>query len=396
MVPFLYMLYLFLTRGGLKYFVLASITLGVAISIKVSSLVLISIPLLVIAKKVLDEKPLIKKTQILTRLTSILIYFPFLTYLLTNPYVFIDTKSFIDSINYEASVALGTLPVFYTGVFYNTTPILFQYLKTLPFLLNPLITALSLPAILAVFYFALKKKDIYVLLLLLSLTIIFASQSVLFTKWTRYVVPSASFFYIVIALFLFNVKNLLPGKAWNISVIAIFIVALLFSFSFIKTVRLTPDPRIAGANFAKKNIQSESKVVSEVYDMGIVPFNNHLRNITLFNFYELDNGPSKIEELYKLLESTDYIILPSQRILRSRIINKERFPRGFNFYSNLLSEKSGFKKIYETPCDIFCKLLYIGDPIFNVEETVNIFDRPSLFIFKKNKQNFQFPISNFQ
>ncbi|MDO8658226.1 MAG: hypothetical protein Q7K55_05785, partial [Candidatus Levybacteria bacterium] len=127
-----------------------------------------------------------------------------------------------------------------------------------------------------------------------------------------------------------------------------------------------------------------AKIISEVYDMGIVPFNQYFQNIILFNFYDLDQTSSVGQaELNSLLSISDYIILPSQRILKTRLTNKNKFPVGNKFYTKLIDQTLGFKKIYETPCNIFCKIIYLGDPVLAFEQTANVFDRPSVFIFKK-------------
>ncbi|MBU3978923.1 hypothetical protein KKE68_04460, partial [Patescibacteria group bacterium] len=61
------------------------------------------------------------------------------------------------------------------------------------------------------------------------------------------------------------------------------------------------------------------------------------------------------------------------------------YPNGHDFYSALFAQTNGFQKIYETPCDIFCKITYLNNPVFSFEETANVFDRPTVFIFKKNE-----------
>lgn len=147
---------------------------------------------------------------------------------------------------------------------------------------------------------------------------------------------------------------------------------------------MQPDVRRQASFFASKNISSDSLITSEIYDVGILPFNSFFSHITLFNFYDLDNPHiSNLADLLNTLDTTDYIILPSQRILKNRISNPDQFPIGNTFYSNLINEKNGFEKIYQTPCDIFCKITYMGDPIHNIEETAVVFDRPTVFIFKK-------------
>jgi len=81
--------------------------------------------------------------------------------------------------------------------------------------------------------------------------------------------------------------------------------------------------------------------------------------------------------------SGPYIILPSQRILQSRLENPTNFPKGYVFYTSLLNGQLGYHKIYETPCDIFCKITYLNDPVYWWEQTVTVFDRPTVFIFKE-------------
>ena len=96
----------------------------------------------------------------------------------------------------------------------------------------------------------------------------------------------------------------------------------------------------------------------------------------------MDTDNNKQKELNNILKTTDYIILPSQRIIRDRVEKPNIFPNGNNFYKKLEDGRLGFMKIYETPCDLFCKILYLGDPIYRYEETTSVFDRPTVMIFK--------------
>lgn len=310
-----------------------------------------------------------------------------LVFMITNPFVFIDTSAFLNSMKYESSVALGTLSVFYTGSFFNTIPVLFQFEYILPFLLDPVVTLLTIPSIIYLILLIKKTKNFNLFLIFLFFTILFFSQVFLFVKWTRYIIPSLPFLYLIISIFFSESKNFIKNnhlrKTLSFSLI---FVCVLYSLSFFYTNYFKIDTRIEAFKFAKNNIPSNSTILSEVYDMGIVPFNNTFQNITLFNFYDLDNGSENEMELKSLLKQSDYIVLPSQRLVHSRFINKKKFPKGYNFYKSLFDGTLGFRKIYETPCDIFCKAVYLGSPAFNVEETTNVFDRPTAFIFKKMKK----------
>ena len=96
--------------------------------------------------------------------------------------------------------------------------------------------------------------------------------------------------------------------------------------------------------------------------------------------FGLDTKTAVEEQLNK----SNYLILPSQRIFKPRLLHETLFPKGNKFYTDLFSEKLGYEKIYQTPCDLFCTILYLGDPVWRFEQTANVFDRPTIFIFQQN------------
>ncbi len=370
--------------------ILIAISLGLLISIKISSIVFLPITICIILFIELETNKNNKKNFLkISKNIILIILVSSLCYIATSPYSIIANTSFISSMNYESGVALGTLPVFYTGGFYNTIPGVFQLAFILPFLLNPFVTIILLPTLIFFFYKTFKTRNFYYFLILIFFFAQFLSQVFLFAKWTRYMVPFLPFAYLVEFItvnYLIDISQKAEKiKRAYLSLLLILtaVISFIYSFAFFTTVFLKPDSRIEALNFAKQNIPSNSKVLSEVYDLGIVPFNSTFPNITLFNFYDLDSFPNKQVELSEILNTVDYIILPSQRILQARITNPDKFPVGNNFYANILSNKRNYKLVYTTPCDILCKIIYMGDPIFNTEVTANVFDKPTVFIYKK-------------
>jgi len=376
-----------------KTILLAGIIFGTLVAVKISSLILLPIPILIlISQTKLPRNMIFKlggllaisnfvKNTILIILTSGLVYF------LTNPFVITDYDSFRGSMDYESSLVIGTLPVFYTGEFFNTTPMLFHFLNIYPFLINPLITILFIVSSIYILFITIKKKNLSYYLLFSTCYLLFLSQAFFFAKWTRYIVPTLPFIFLIVGIFLSDFLQFLKKSSLMKYLILTIVIltGILFSISFFITTFVREDTRIAASEFAAKNIPSQSRILSEVYDMGIVPFNSSLPNIKLFNFYDLDNNsPESTPDSLKFnLETSDYIILPSQRLLKTRLLNGDKFPIGNEFYKNLVDGKLNYKKIYETPCDIFCKIVYLGDPVFSFEQTANVFDRPQILIFKK-------------
>ncbi len=378
-----YLLLLFIENKKTINYILGSCIFGILCALKLSSVTLIPIFIYVIIISTNKHRDPYSKTKFIIKNILLLTFFSGFSYIISAPFNIIDKTGFVSSMNYEGSVATGTLPVFYTSSFFGTIPIIFQYQKILPFLINPLLTLLTIPTFFYICFIGIKKRNTYLGLLLLSLLCLFIPQSILFAKWTRYIVPSIAFFYIFLAIFILQIRTKLPQAWFKLFMVSLFIVSVLYGFSFIKTVRLSTDTRLQALSFAKINIPSDKKIMSEVYDLGITPFNGSYPNISLFNFYDLDNNSNQKNQLEDNIKNTNYIILPSQRILESRTLNKNKFPEGYKFYSQLNSGKLGFKMIYKTQCDIFCSITYLGNPVFNVEGTSNVFDRPTLFIYKK-------------
>ena len=388
-----------LNHGKFLFLLLAALVFGVLVAIKVSSLALLPLPILAIAwqHRTKNQTTPARMTSFwgrtktgLQNLSIILgkylffVFIAILVYVPTNPFVLLVPKDFVSSMQYESSVGLGTLPVFYTGGFFDTIPVVYQFLHVYPFLLNPLITILFVLSFFSLSYHAIKtRKSSYILLTTFYL-ILFLSQAVLFVKWTRYLMPTLPFIFLLVAL---SLTHLLQRYKTMITTTVNLLVLLtaVFAISYFKTVYLNPDSRLAALAFAKANMPPNAYILSEPYDLGITPFQGSFPGIEWFNFYELDNHSLDATEgsLRQYLAKDNYIILPSQRVLQTRMQNAQQFSKAHLFYQQLFNGALGYKKIYETPCDIFCQITYLGDPIYWWEQTASVFDHPTVFIFKK-------------
>lgn len=352
------------------------ILLGVLLSIKISNLVLIFIPLSALLLST-HKKNLGDYLKTILIQSPIMITLKIAIFLFFSPFIIVDYYSFQSSVAYEGEVATGALHVFYTQGFQQTIPILFQLTHIYPFLVG-------IPFIIVFFFslpFTIKqsfRKNSAIFLLLISFSVFFFSQAFLYAKWTRYMIPTLPFMILLSSLYLENLWQRKRKTATLISISLCFF-SFFYSILFVYTVYIQQDTRISAFEFAHRNLQSK-KVLSESYDLGIMPFNTLFTNISLFNFYDLENDPVLQQELAVILSGSDYIILPSQRIIKTRLSNPTIYPLGNKFYTSLLSEKLGFNKIYQTPCDVFCNILY---NFGYVEETASVFDRPTLYIFTK-------------
>ncbi len=365
----------FLKKTKLCLFFTALIT-GIALATKITSFFLFPIFILIIFLTYYDRYN--KKNNILT-IAQHLIYFLListLTSVVLSPFSILSWEEFLNAIKYENSVANGGLRVFYTQQFFNTIPIVFHIKSVLDFLLGGFIWLVF--TILGLFYFPKYIKHYYLYIPFAFLIFGWLPTSFLFVKWIRYSVYFTPFFAILTGLGLTQLlKNKI--KVRTTVLVSIFIFSLINLFMFYK-VYIKDDTRITAAKWAENHISEDSKILSEFYDLSIIPFNNKfMDSITLFDFYSLENVTSS-ENLSKELEKIEYIISPSQRVWGN--LNYQKGDRyKINYFNALNDSKLGFKLVYTSKVDT--DFLIFGFNQKRLEETFSVFDHPEVRIYKK-------------
>src|SRR3989344_6142823 len=153
-----HLFFLFLRTGKIVYFILGSVSVGIISALKLSSIALVLVPSFIVIVGLFKSEKKYLRVKKSFKLFLFLIYFSSVAYFFSSPFNFFDRQSFLSSMRYEAGVATGIIPVFYTGEFYGTIPIIFHFEKILPFLINPVLTFISIPAIFYLFFISLKRK----------------------------------------------------------------------------------------------------------------------------------------------------------------------------------------------------------------------------------------------
>ncbi|MBU4017403.1 hypothetical protein KKF69_08090 [Patescibacteria group bacterium] len=381
-----FLLLLFMQSKKIYFYYLALLFISLGAASKITLLILVAFPIIILLLEV--KKKSLSWLKALRHIVVSLLLVSALTALFSPYYI---TTDFKNGLLNERGIVTGTTQVFYTQSFTGTKAVIFQFFSIFPFLANPLLTVIFIPSFFYLVFIGIKTRDTGSLLLCGFFLILFLPQAFLYAKWTRYMVPTLPFMYLICAIASVDFWVFLSKRRRvfiKFLLLSILIgVNSIFGISYFITAFVQEDTRIAAKNFSKQHIPPNLSILSEVYDLGITPFNGSFHNITLYNFYDLDNSSPQYtpQTLAEQLAVSDYIILPSQRILKARLQEAQIYPNGHDFYSALFAQTNGFQKIYETPCDIFCKITYLNNPVFSFEETANVFDRPTVFIFKKNE-----------
>lgn len=370
-----------------KFILFSAIICGLAVGTKVSSAVFIGVPL--ISFFIAGNKNIagtIKNILALLVLTA-------LVGLISSPHNVISFNEFIGSIRYESAIALGQIEVFYTRQFFETVPVLFQFMKIFPYALGwPVLIIFILG------FFMLPFKKNYNILRLAFL-IYFIPNAFLFTKWTRFMAPIFTLMLIIVTLFLMHmyswliitIKNSkLKVKSSKFLILSFNFAFLIFNFALIfpgiayLSVYRNEDVRVTASRWIYNNIPAGSRIISEGGNVVDLPLQNANYTNISFDFYSLDQNPASFNQLIGFLSSSDYVIIPSRRVFANH--DKKNYPLVNEYYENLTGGKYGFKKIKEfssyPKISVFNKTLFQYEDE-NAEETWSVFDHPVIRIYQK-------------
>lgn len=370
------------------WLVAAASVLGLGVATKLSFVALI-LPLILILLRFNLWYPKVEPLESLKILKlsatfGLLVLISGSMFFLTNPYILNKWSDVWSTLEYEAKVATGNLPVFYTRQFLGTVPGWFQAAHVFPYITGWLFLPMVFVGLIVFFKvrsWAKPRSD----LLILPSAVVAALLSFLpfWAKWTRYAVQVLPILILVAGIGAGWIWE--KGKIGKAIVIAA-VISFLPQFFSTLNVYTKSDTRIAAAKWAELNISKNSKIFTEAMDLGILPFNPAFgQNIKLFNFYELDGvrANEKQAKLDSLINESDYFILLSRRVYKNSLDHPDKFPLAAEFYRRLFDGSLGYKEIYEsiTPSSLFP----LPSSLYFPEETFEVFDNPKVVIFEKGK-----------
>lgn len=387
--------------GKTKDYLLSGLVLGLSIGTKITSLIMV--PVLVAAHiiNVYNQNPRkLKRFGLIKVINRKIIASSFvvtLCVIVSSPFHLLDFDGFLNSFNYESSVAGGSLPVFYTQQFQQTIPVFYQLTRVFPYILTIPLTLISITAFVQLSiqlitrlirqykskkHLTLKQSNL--LLILISIISYLSFHFSLYVKWTRYMLPILPFLAILSAIYVAQL-----GNFWR--KIFIFVVSTWVIFTGVSfwQIYTRSDNRITAARWASQNLRQNSRFATEEYDLGILPFNDNFPyyNIKLLPIYNLEtNSQQKQESVLKAWEQSNYFISLSQRLYGTRFRLPDLYPIGYSIYRKMFAQNENWSLIARfSNNDIDCSIwsLYCAAGYFPPDETFTVFDHPTVKIFKK-------------
>jgi hypothetical protein len=413
LLMFFYLLLIYLgllfldQKIDLLYFLkVSAIVSGLALATKVSSLIFLVLPLLIIF--FISKETFVEKIFLLGYFFSLSL----IVAVIFSPHDFISWPDFYSTFKYERAVALGEIKTFYTKQFDYSLPIVFQLIKVIPAAMG-FVSLISFIGFIR--FLGKKKKDKKIIFLIGAFLIHFLPNAVIYAKWTRFLAPVFPIILIFGIIFLEKIKFMKVMK------IIIVILGVLPGIAYL-SIYQNPDIRFQASEWIFKNISENSYILSEtanVVDIPIISQKLKVKSqklleknlqIISFNFYDLDQNETLQKDLIYHLNRADYIFVPSRRIFanytcfwpekRNNFLDnlsyeknrcdklRKEFPKLNQYYQNLFSGRLGFKKVAKFSS--YPKISFFGKTLFEfpdeeAEETWTVFDHPVIRIYKRDK-----------
>lgn len=372
-------------KQNLKNLFLSAVFMGLSGGTKISSLA--TIPFFLLTLTIFD----IRKQGIINNIKKCIafLFVTFAFFFISFPYSIVDFENFKSISIYESSLSAGTINVFYTRSFESSIPLLFQFNKIYPYTMGPLFMVSFLGVILAVvkIYKEKNRETIAHMILLGTFLSYFAFNSLLYTKWTRFVHPTIPFLVIFAFVGVYEITKHIKiprvKKTFEIILSVLLIVSTATWGLMFFQIYKKNDIRVEASEWVIKNVNTNKLIITETGNTLEVPLSGTY-NIIPFDFYNLDENPILFDSLIDYLSEGDYFIVQSRRIYYNHK-NKNKFPIVNNFYDALFSGSLGFEEVKTFSSFPYLKIgawkMEVNDE--DAEETWSVFDHPVIRIYKK-------------
>ncbi len=275
----------------------------------------------------------------------------FVVFVVTQPYAMLDPVRYFGQVGTEALLARGWLDFPYTRQYANTTPVIYPIIQST-------IWGMGLPLGVAAWGGALlflwqwwRSRTWRDGLILSWAFFYFLTGGAQYTKYLRYLLPLLPFLFLTASV---GFQRLLAAKSsiWRLVGIActtiVFLSSLLYSFAF-SSIYTQEHPWLAISDWIYRNIPAQSTIAEEHWDDTLpesMQIDGQVRQpgeyyIQVLPLYDPDDS-SKLQTLVSTLESSDYIVVASQRLYASIPRLPARYPISSRYYRLLFGGQLGF------------------------------------------------------
>lgn len=407
----LYRLICFNEKQSFKNSLLIGVSLGLALTTKISALILFA-PLTVTlfytflsffpktSRFSFELSPFISSTKKMSLHMVFMSLSIIVVIMFIQPYMLIDFKNFLDQTKQQAAMTTSAFTFPYTLQYVGKIPYLYELKNIFLWGLGPILGTLSILGTLFFLYRLLTGKinpkqvtgEVIIISFFLSYFLIVGKFAVGFMRYMLPLYPLFCLFAAVLALrFATSIKKhtvkypllfLIPYSLFTI-------LLLVWPLSFLQ-IYTRNNTRVQASHWIYKHISPDKVLAVEHWDDRLPVKPNVFYPTETLALYDMDT-PGKWEKINAQLKRTDYLIIASNRLYTplSNLTNCETLPPAScyqmtaKYYQDLLTGKRGFNKVAEFTSFPTIPLLNLPLDDQSSDESFTVYDHPKVMIFKR-------------
>jgi 4-amino-4-deoxy-L-arabinose transferase-like glycosyltransferase len=390
-------------KRSIKAALLCGICLGLALATKISAVILlipigVSLLYCLINKKRGDtsdewHKTIIKAAALcITLLLSACIIF-----IIVSPYALIDFANFARETQMQSAMTKDAFVFPYTLQYVFKIPYAHELKNIFLFGLGPILTITAFAGLLLLLIQTIKEKayekqarNLIILSFFIVYFLIVGSFKIGFMRYLLPLYPLLCLFAATFALwfYLYLAKKSSPKIIKSIFIIG-GICIFIWPISFIQIYN-SYNTRVQATSWVIENIPAGKAIAVEHWDDTLPLANAHQYNILTLPLYDPDTY-QKWQQISSMLQVSDYLIIASNRLYvpLMQLSNCDLLPAGRcypaarEYYENLFSGKSDFKKIAEFEARPTIPIVAIPVNDEQADESFTVYDHPKVMIFRR-------------
>ena len=282
------------------------------------------------------------------------------SFLLLEPYALIDWYRFGQAIGQEAAMSQGWFDFPYTRQYIGTVPYVYQARQILLFAMGLPLGLLGLGGLLWL-VIRLWRNPARELAVVVSWPVLYAVlQGTAHAKFIRYTLPVLPFLCLAAAVMWMAAwdASAAPGRSKGLRrfsrpalamMLSVVLVTTLFYALAFLNIYSYPHPWIQASSWLCQRLPKGSTILVEYWDDPL-PVRSDGRSSGCrqdFAFVQLDlyapDTEAKLEQLLDAIQTSDYIVLSSQRLYATITRLPQRYPTTSRYYQQLFAERLGFQ-----------------------------------------------------
>jgi len=284
----------------------------------------------------------------------------------------------------QIAMVMGRADLPYVRVYQGTLPFLYPLRELMRWGIGPLLLLAVFGGVLCGGWWSLRRLGrwlgrttapgaILLVLMLAWLVPMSLRLATLHVKYLRYFEPLVVPFALVAAWWLLRLPSRWRRPAVVLTAAGTVLWAVMYLWAFVE-----PHPHRAASEWLAMMVEPDQVVAFEHWDETV-----RLKGSARVDLpsYDLPDDEAKVRRWLEVLEGADWVVLTSNRVRRTVLVNRERFPRTGRLYKLLLTGEAGFQPLARI--DRAPRLFGLIRPVQLADESFLNYDFPRVVILRR-------------